>query len=69
VKSLRVKEVATRTGPEPCADAARGVGDDERRQAGGRCTGQPVERGSSLHPGVPTQFQKVEGPHAPGARH
>ena len=48
--------VATRTGPEPCADARKGVGE----ASAGECTGQPLNRERPIIPGADT-VPNVEG--------
>ena len=52
--------VATRTGPEPCADARKGAGE----ASAGECTGQPLNRERPIIPGADT-VPNVEG-HAHG---
>ena len=48
--------VATRIGPEPCADVRKGAGE----ASAGECTGQPLNRERPIIPGADT-VPNVEG--------
>jgi hypothetical protein len=48
--------VATRIGPEPCADVRKGVGE----ASAGECTGRPLNRERPIIPGADT-VPNVEG--------